>query len=141
MAEDRLEQSPRPPVREVTLGEWFRPFQNYNEIPAIHYSQNHLEKDVDILIPGPCFAVFLNWNQDFYLKEKERGDQESKVVVPLPNGEATISSAQLTDFQEEIETRLMHLNFAVKLGRERIKAPPNSLFFVTVRMPSRKEYD
>ena len=130
MAEDRLEQSPKPPVREVALGEWFRPFQNYNEIPVIHHSQNRLEKEVDLLTPGPCFVALLNWNQDYLLEEKERGTQERKVIFPLPNGEATISSPQLAEFQEEIETRLMHLNFAMKLGRERIKAPSNSLFLL-----------
>ena len=111
---EKGEQQAKPAPKEVALGQWFRPFENYGKIPdKINKPGNYLAREVEIKTPeiGNWF-VTLDWQN--YKKFENTDPQYSinrrSIIVGL-EGEEEIVTEQLTNAQNMTERRLMYLGF------------------------------
>ena len=100
------EQQPQAPIREVKIGEWFRPFENYDQIPYFINYPTQRGKSLRFKTEKTKWGITL-YNYEDEFADKDFG-LEGAIAIIASNADEKISSYQdIIDYQNRMETKLM----------------------------------
>lgn len=145
MTQDSQEFEPKEPVKEVELGRWFKPFEEYENIPYEFHRADYRFKSKAVRVKGlDQFEVALHWDEGDFLFD----DEKTKHLLVLPQGETLISESQIKKEAEKMETKFMQLagfrtDYNSKLAKETSSGltpttedPIGTKYSVEVQLPS-----
>lgn len=101
MSEDNTELENIPPFKEVALGEWFQPFQNYYEIPYDVERQAYRLKTLHLLVLElGRFSIGFDWDRE------SKWVAGTKGITVLPFGEEKVDLENFEKIEMKLESRL-----------------------------------
>jgi len=124
------DQQPTPDIKEIAIGEWFLPFENYSTTPYSHFQPNYSSKFFNFEIsPLGSLEATADWsNQE--LEGTIDGNAPVWVFGPLITEK--ITREQIRQLEEKYETRLLNLSISVMDEKFAGQALP---FAVECRLP------
>jgi len=105
------DQQPTPDIKEIAIGEWFLPFENYSATPYSHSQPNYSSKIFNFEIsPLGGLEAIADWSSR---ELEETIDRTAPVWVFGPSISEKITKGQIQQLEEKYETRLLNLSILV----------------------------
>lgn len=133
MPEEQAEKEPQ--IKAVEVGEWFRPFENYDEIPYFDRKPQPMGKRVQFRAEGVNWGITLSWEQAEY-ESRGFGVEGSQVLIVLPAKEIVVKPEEIVNWQKQLEEKLMVL--IIGIDDEDLVEDPEK-YQTVVRLPSGRE--
>lgn len=131
--------------KEVPVGEWVRPFANYDNIkPFIGKNgiSNHFSKTSEFHSPGiGRWAISMVWDKT-EPEDTQRIPEiaQQQVLVIMPNGKArVVREYEISNLQEQFETRLMDTFVTIDNGDDLDRIDEPSGYLTVLKLSSGEE--
>lgn len=125
--DNRSEQQPKPPRREIPLKTWVSPFTNYSKLPYQYDRDDYKSKLVEFNTPGlGWWEAYTIWDQRHQL-DQEDFETTHRVLIGLPNKEIIAPISQIIALQKQLEMPLVEITASAR-DLQKIDDPPNEYY-------------